>query len=120
KHINRDISYYSLASYTFLNKYYVSTSFRWDGSNLFGVKTNQKGVPLWSLGGKWDVSKENFFPKNSVLNYFSTRITYGVAGNINKTVSHYPLIRYYNTSNPSLTNLADVTHYGNPSLKWER
>ncbi|MBS1606311.1 MAG: TonB-dependent receptor plug domain-containing protein, partial [Bacteroidetes bacterium] len=46
----RYISYYINGDYTYLGRYTVSASARWDESNLFGVKTNQRGVPLWSVG----------------------------------------------------------------------
>src|SRR5690606_3804193 len=57
----RDLSYFGNASYTYNRKYIVSGSMRWDGSNLLGVKTNQRGTALWSAGLAWDISKEPFF-----------------------------------------------------------
>src|SRR5690606_19818658 len=43
---DRFLSYYGNAAYTYLDRYTLSGSLRWDASNLFGVKANQKGVPL--------------------------------------------------------------------------
>src|SRR5690606_24237736 len=84
----RDLSYFGNASYTYRSRYTASGSLRWDGSNLLGVKTNQRGTALWSIGGSWEVSKERFF--RSALPYLRLRTTYGSAGNIDKTQSHYP------------------------------
>ncbi|SEK80887.1 SusC/RagA family TonB-linked outer membrane protein [Parapedobacter koreensis] len=115
---NRDLSYFGNASYTYRQRYTVSGSIRWDGSNLFGVKTNQKGVPLWSLGGSWEASRENFYPLAGWLPYARLRATYGVAGNVNKTVTHYPTVNF----GRSFINLpsATILSVGNPSLRWER
>lgn len=115
---NRDLSYYGNVSYSFLNKYDVTGSARWDGSNLFGVKTNRKGAPLWSTGIKWDVHKEGFLDKVSWLNRLNARVTYGVMGNVNRSVTHYPTISFTN----SLVNLssASLRSIGNPSLSWEK
>ncbi len=44
--IDRYLSYFANASHTFQSRYILSGSARWDGSNLFGVKTNQKGTLL--------------------------------------------------------------------------
>lgn len=117
--INRDLSFYSNMGYSFDNRYVLSASIRWDGSNLFGVKTNQKGVPLWSLGGVWNLSNESFMESNRQLNVLKLRGTYGIAGNVNKTLTHMPTVRY---GVDGLTQLpsADLVSVGNPSLRWEQ
>jgi hypothetical protein len=59
--VNRYISYYANAAYTYNGKYTFSVSGRKDGANLFGVKINDKITPLWSMGFAWDISKEKFY-----------------------------------------------------------
>jgi TonB-linked outer membrane protein, SusC/RagA family len=115
---NRDLSYFSNASYTYRARYIISGSLRWDGSNLFGVKANQKGVPLWSIGGSWDISKERFYPIAAYVPYVRIRSTYGIAGNVNKSVTHFPTIQYSSAS--TVLNMATLTSVGNPSLRWEK
>jgi len=115
--INRDISYYGNASYEFGKKYVISGSLRWDGSNLFGVKANQKGVPLWSVGGSWKLSEEGFFPLRKWLPSLRFRATYGVAGNMNRTITHYPVITY--GLSPVNLRSGRILSVGNPALKWE-
>lgn len=115
---NRDLSYFANTSYEYSRKYMVSGSMRWDGSNLFGVKTNRKGVPLWSVGGSWEMSGEAFYSLESVMPYLRIRTTYGVSGNVNKSVTHYPTVRY-GTSFIGLT-AATLVSVGNPSLRWEK
>lgn len=114
---NRELSYFGNASYTYLDRYIMSGSMRWDGSNLLGVKTNQRGIALWSLGTSWDISKESFY-NVTWIPYLRFRATYGSAGNIDKSQSHLPTIRI---STNSITNLirANLTP-GNPSLRWEQ
>lgn len=116
--IDRYLSYYANAAYTYNDRYGLSISARWDASNLFGVKTNQKGVPLWSVGGSWDIANEPFY-KLSELPYLRLRVTYGYNGNINKSVTAYPTARY---SVDVVTNLpkAVLRNPGNPELRWEK
>jgi len=115
---DRFLSYFGNASYTFKTRYVLSGSMRWDGSNLLGVKTNQRGTALWSVGGSWELSKESFFRINW-LPYLRLRTTYGSAGNIDKSQSHYPTI---SVGTNSLTGLrqSSLQHPGNPSLRWEQ
>src|SRR5690606_847710 len=85
---DRFLSYFGNGSYIYKNRYIVSGSVRWDGSNLLGVKANQRGTALWSLGGSWDIAKESFY-RVDWMPYLRLRATYGSAGNSDKSQSHY-------------------------------
>ncbi len=111
-------SYYANISYGFLSRYIFNASARLDQSNLFGVKTNQKGVPLWSMGIAWNVDKENFYFLKSVLPYLKVRTTYGYNGNVDKTVSAYTTAAF--AGNRYNMPYATIINPPNPNLKWER
>lgn len=115
---DRNISYYSNAAYTFLDRYTFSASARLDRSNLFGVKTNQQGVPLYSAGLAWNINKENFY-KLEWLPYLKMRLTYGYNGNVNKSLSAFTTALYV-TGNAINTVYAQVINPPNPELRWER
>lgn len=113
-------SYFENAAYTYNRKYTVSVSGRIDASNYFGVRTNQKKVPLWSAGGKWDIDKESFYHVGW-LPYLRLRVTYGYSGNLDKSVTAVTTFKYFDF--PSyLTNLnyAGISNLGNPELRWEK
>ncbi|MFA7408057.1 MAG: SusC/RagA family TonB-linked outer membrane protein [Anaerolineaceae bacterium] len=115
---DRFLSYYSNFSYSLLEKYILSGSYRWDGSNLFGVKTNQKGVGLWSVGTSWNIHKESFMEENHLMNDLRLRGSFGVTGNVNKNVSAYPTIDRSTDSRG--IQIATLRTAGNPSLRWEK
>lgn len=119
RYTDRYLSYFGNAAYGYRGRYTLSGSLRWDASNLFGVKTNQKGVPLWSIGGSWDISKESFYGLEGTVPYMRLRATYGSAGNVNKQVSVFPTVRF---TTHGITGLpvANVQSVGNPSLRWEQ
>lgn len=117
--LDRYRSYYANASYSYQHRYSASLSARLDQSNLFGVRTNQRSVPLYSLGAAWTLSQEPFF-KSSVLSYAKLRGTFGYNGNINKSVSALVTAVYRSPSgrNPLLN--AEIENPANPDLRWER
>lgn len=119
--IDRFTSYFGNGAYTYNNKYALSVSVRKDKSNLFGVNANLKGVPLWSVGAKWDLSKEQFYHINW-LPVFNLRATYGFNGNINTSLTAITTFQIFSNDVTGLTNLptARVTNYGNLDLKWEK
>jgi TonB-linked SusC/RagA family outer membrane protein len=116
--INKYISTFGNAAYTYRNKYTISGSIRRDGSNIFGVKTNDRWKPLWSVGGGWDLSKEVFY-KSSLLTTLKIRITYGLSGNIDPNRTSLPVGTY---SPPAYTNYPylRITSLNDPSLRWEQ
>jgi TonB-linked SusC/RagA family outer membrane protein len=117
--IDRYRSYYFNGSYIFDKKYIFSTSARKDESNLFGVKSNQKGVPLWSAGFSWNLSNEDFY-KSSAIPDVKLRITYGYNGNVNKSVSAYLTALSVNLINTWGQRYISVQNPPNPSLSWEK
>lgn len=115
---DRYISYFGNLSYDFSGKYILTMSARKDESNLFGVKSNQKGVPLWSAGALWNITRESFY-KLDWLPVLSLKGSYGYSGNVSKDLSAYL------TASPQITNNYGVLYSAvinppNPSLKWER
>ncbi|MEA5403009.1 SusC/RagA family TonB-linked outer membrane protein [Arcicella sp. DC2W] len=115
---DRYLSYFSNLVYTYDKKYTLSLSGRWDASNIFGVATNQKGVPLWSVGLLWNV-KDEWLSNSESIDLLKLRATYGVNGNINKQVSALPNI---SLSSGVITNYpyARISTTGNPNLRWEK
>jgi outer membrane receptor protein involved in Fe transport len=113
------VSYYATGSYLYRSRYMLSASARRDESNLFGVDANQKGVPLWSVGGAWELSKEKFYHWQP-LPFLRLRLTNGYNGNIDRDVSAYttaivsPGVNIY--GNP----YASIVNPPNPALRWER
>jgi TonB-dependent starch-binding outer membrane protein SusC len=112
-------SYIGNASYTFKHRYTVFGSIRRDESNLFGVSTNQKGVPLWSIGGSWNADKEAFF-RTSWLPMLKVRSSFGRQGNIDRSISAYLTAVNYSFANSFGDLYADILNPPNPSLRWEK
>ncbi|HZY35944.1 MAG TPA: SusC/RagA family TonB-linked outer membrane protein [Mucilaginibacter sp.] len=119
KTINNFISYYSNIADTYKDIYTLSLSARIDHSNLFGVSTNQKAVPLYSAGFAWALSKESFYNVDW-LPFLKPRITYGYSGNINTSATAVQTIQQYSGSPFSNLNYAMVANPGNPNLQWEK
>ena len=72
-------SYFLDAHYSYADKYYLSGSFRRDGSSVFGANTRWGN--FWSVGGKWRMSGEDFLNGNNVITNATLRASYGTVGN---------------------------------------
>lgn len=117
--LNRYLSVFGNAAYTWRAKYTASISARSDASNLFGVRTNDKWSPLWSAGLAWDISKENFYAVPA-LPYLKLRVTYGYSGNADPSRSGFSVLSYAPASVYTLQPTAQLSQFSNPDLRWEK
>jgi TonB-linked SusC/RagA family outer membrane protein len=78
---NRFTSYFALLNYSFNERYNLDGSWRVDHSALFGSDKSAQNKPAWSLGGKWNIKKENFLKTADWIDGLSVRATYGITGN---------------------------------------
>jgi TonB-linked SusC/RagA family outer membrane protein len=118
---NRYRSWFANAAYRYKRLYTFSVSGRIDQANIFGVQANYQQVPLWSIGGKWAISKERFYAIHW-LPSLSLRATYGFTGNLLNNGSAYTMVTLsHQTSGPGYPNsFYFVISPGNPSLTWEK
>jgi TonB-linked SusC/RagA family outer membrane protein len=118
---DRYFSIYGNLSYTYNDKYTVSFSARNDASNLITDDPEYRYSPFWSVGGTWQMSKEEFLSDVNWLNRLTLRGTFGYNGNVDPTTSFRPLIGISSSANPySREVTAGINSYGNPTLRWEK
>lgn len=113
------LSYFANAAYSYQKRYTLSASLRKDEANLFGVKSNQKGTPLWSVGGAWLLSNEPFYSL-SALPLLKLRATYGVNGNISRLASANTTVSYSSGGQTHSLPTARIVTPPNENLRWER
>src|SRR5690606_31066744 len=111
--VNISRAFYGDGAYSLMDKYDVSGSLRRDESNLFGVKSNQRGVPLWSVGLAWHLDKERFF-RAAWLPKLKLRLTYGYNGDVDRALSAYLTIRAFNVNDASSMWGAPLGEIRNP------
>lgn len=115
---DRYLSYFGNVAYMYDEKYGVSASVRSDGSNFVSKDKSLRWSPMWSVGGKWNLHKENFMKNVNWVDRLTLRATYGLNGNAEKSTSPQTLISI-SSSSTTLTDVASIASYGNPMLKWE-
>lgn len=119
---DRFLSYYFNVGYSYNNLLDFTSSLRRDQSNLFGVKSNQRGVPLGSVGLGWTLSQMGFYTWDA-LPYVKLRSSFGYNGNIDRTLTGETTAIFLTSSgssaNPGLP-YARILNPPYPNLRWER
>ncbi|TLX76570.1 TonB-dependent receptor [Labilibacter sediminis] len=111
------VSYLSQGKWNYKGKYNLSASVRGDGSSRFGEK-NKYGL-FYSVGGGWHLTKEEWMPKLSWLNYAKLRASYGTSGN--SSIGNYESYGLYGSGAnysgyPGLTPV----QLENQEIRWEK
>lgn len=110
------LSYLSQFNYNYDQKYYLSGSFRRDGSSRFGK--NSRWGNFWSVSGAWVVSSEDFFNIDKV-DYLKLRGSYGTNGNL--PPQYYASLAFFETDGKGYGGNSGLS-YGqlqNRDLSWE-
>lgn len=118
ENVDRFVSFYGNAAYTYDSKYTASGSLRWDRSNLWGTDSKYQNKPIWSVGASWNISKEDFFHV-SWVDMLKLRLSYGIGGNVAKNAAPY-LTAYYSTNSNVGGTQGSVGSRPNPELSWEK
>ena len=123
----RMMSMFLRANYNFRYKYYLTFSFRADGSSKFPSDNRWGYFP--SVGASWNFNRENLFKNSEWLNNGKLRFSWGLTGN-NRTQTPYDFYSQI-TVTPGSGNSFDYVFDGtrvpgyyfsnmaNDKLKWE-
>ncbi|MCL2416480.1 MAG: SusC/RagA family TonB-linked outer membrane protein [Bacteroidales bacterium] len=112
-------SVFSNAEYSIWDRYYLSASFRRDGSSRLGA--NRQWGNFWSVGGRWRISHENFMrPLEHIISTAALRVSYGTTGNQQVMGGFYAARGFYGfgfnyNEQPGMIPL----RVANPDLRWE-
>jgi TonB-linked SusC/RagA family outer membrane protein len=119
--ITRTSSYFANLGYTFNRKYTLNSSFRIDRSNLFGFDQSAQNRPVWSVGSKWALGREDFMKPVNWLSRLDLRFTYGITGNAPTpgTAASWDILRAEtNVNYPNGVGLI-INAPANKKLTWE-
>ena len=114
------ISYLGHAEYNYDEKYFLSGSFRRDGSSVFGA--DNKWGNFFSVGASWRMKQEDFMQDIDWLSDLKLRASYGTSGNNAGLGRYQSLGLWLANSNFQYGTNAGLGHdsLSNSELGWEK
>lgn len=111
--------YFGQASYSYANKYFLSGSYRYDGSSRFSPDSRWGG--FYSVGASWRAKQEPFLASVNWIDDLKVRASYGQQGNDNiGSYYGYQSLFSIDDRNNGLLNGSFYSQLANPDLKWEK
>lgn len=124
KNLYRVESYLSRLNYDFADKYYLSFSWRTDGSSRF--HKDYRWGQFWSVGASWRISEESFMQSFDWLTNATLKASYGSQGNdaiLNDdgTSNYFAWQSFYSSEYPN-ANAGGVwlESLENKEVEWEK
>jgi len=109
------LSFFGIFDYNFDNKYFLSASLRRDGNSKFGVDT--RWGTFWSVGGSWNMHRENFIRQIPAIDMLKLRASYGINGN--DGIGAYDQYGTYGSASYNAVLAMNPTRIPNTGLSWE-
>ena len=107
--------YFVRAQYDYMNRIFVSASYRRDASSRF--HPDHRWGNFWSLGGGWIINEENWFPRTSWIDMLKLKASIGSQGN--DSIGNYLYTDTYYLSNNGGTPAISFGVKGNKTITWE-
>lgn len=122
RNMNKLISFFGRAHYSYKERYMITATVRRDGSSKFGA--NHKWGTFPSVSAAWGVSQESFMQDLTWVNDLKLRVGYGITGN-QSGLDPYKTLELYGADGTYYDNGTWLTAYKinqnpNPDLKWEQ
>lgn len=115
------LSAYLTASYSYGDYFTVNANTRYDGSNKFGSRSNEKLLPVWSVSGMTDlVNVFRLHDRWKPLNSLVLKASYGEQGNMLDGQTSELIIQKGAMSSYYGELYSKVYAFANPDLKWEK
>ena len=116
---NNVVSAYATLTYSYKNLFTLNTNGRYDGSNKFGSRSNEKILPVWSVSGNANLL--NIFKiKAPWLEHFAMKASYGEQGNMLDNQTPELIIKKGNMNAYYDEMISTPAYFANPDLKWEK
>lgn len=115
------LSAYATLSYSYGNYFTLNANGRYDGSNKFGRRSNDKLLPVWSVSGMTDLM--NVFHLGERLPWVSSLVfkaSYGEQGNMLDGQTSELVLRRGSVSAYYNELISTAAAFANPDLRWEK
>ncbi len=108
---------FSQLNYNYRSRYFLTLSYRMDGSSKFGENNRWGSFP--SAAASWLISEEDFMANFTNLDQLKFRTSYGITGNANIGDFQH-LAKYAFTTQYAAMPAGFPQNLPNPSLGWEK
>ncbi len=121
--VSRGAAFFATSSYSYLGKYILNLTGRFDGTNQLGRNAKADWLPTWNVSGAWNAKEETFMADMKDISQLRFRLTYGLnavpapGGSAMGVMRTSPTYRASSDDNEMGTAIESLPNY---DLTWEK
>lgn len=119
----RGVALFAQGTYAFDDRYVISATGNYEGSNKLGRSSSARWLPTWNISGKWNVSNEEFLRKSETVSNLSVRAGYGLIAGLGSASNALAIFKNSITSRFNFDdreNIINIDELENSELTWEK
>ena len=116
---NNLLSIYGTIGYSYGGFFNINFNTRYDGSNKFGSRSNEKLLPIWAVAASYNIAAHTGMKSKWVSN-LSVKVSYGYQGNMLDGQSPVMLLKMGTLDDYYGKYTSSIDTYANPDLRWEK
>ena len=124
---SRDVAFFGTATYSYMGRYIVNGTARYEGSNKLGKSRQSRWLPTWNVSAAWNAHEEEWFAKvfYPALTHAKLRLSYSLTADAgpsyisNATAIYNPYKPWRPLANAQELGL-DLTELANSELTYEK
>ncbi len=120
----RELSFFANFTYDYNKKYVLNLTGNYEGSNRAGKSSDSRWLPTYTIGGKWNIDKEDFIKNSNVISSMAFRPSYGLVALLaDNATNNLPVFRNQITDRlfaGDRENFIEIEDLQNTELTWEK
>ena len=119
----RGIAFFLQGNYTFDERYVLSLTANYEGSNKLGRSRSARWLPTWNVSGRWNISKEKFLANNPTVSNLALRAGYGLIAGLGSASNALAIYKNKVTERyvpGNRENKIVIDQLQNSELTWEK
>ena len=122
---SREASFFATATYSYMGRYTLNGTVRYEGSNRLGKATSARWLPTWNISAAWNAHEEPWFAETfkNVLTHGTLKASYSLTGDKPAITNSMVIIEAYSPFRPNTADKEtglEITSFANPALTYEK
>ena len=120
------LAYFATATYSYDQRYTLSGTYRYEGTNRLGKATSSRWLPTWNVSGSYDIAAEPWMESlNKWISMLKLRVSYSLTADtgpayVTNATAIYKTANLWRPTNSAAESMIYISDIANEELTYEK
>ena len=120
------LAYFATATYSYDQRYTLSGTYRYEGTNRLGKATSSRWLPTWNVSGSYDIAAEPWMEGvNKWISMLKVRVSYSLTADtgpayVTNATAIYKTANLWRPTNSAAESMIYISDIANEELTYEK